>query len=232
LQNFSKTFSNFAQMLQTPEIEITRPERAICKDGTVQETGSIHEEETSTKRFGCQKWAKVVTCLVLLGSILFITLPSMQNTPRLVTIILKIWYTIAIPMSIFGYISITRHHPTSINIYCFYFGFNAFLSLCLSTVAIVMSIETWNQEKTKKCSTEMCMSHYKSLIVACANGIQILFWIFAIFVMKRFYVKHRNEYLQWKNDYRQDCHQSQYHHWAFKHQISRSNSSSSTNPLV
>jgi hypothetical protein len=221
-------------MHPNPEIEITRPERAICKDGAVQ-AGSIHEEEeedVSIKRFGCQKWAKVVTCLVLLGSILFITLPSMQNTPRLVTIVLKIWYTIAIPMSIFGYISIARHHPTSINIYCFYFGFNAFLSICLSTVAIIMSVETHKQERREKCLTAMCMSQHKSLILACANGVQILFWLFALLVIKRFYIRHRNEYLQWKHDYRQDCHHSQYHHWAFKHRIERSNSSSSANPLV
>ena len=221
---------------------ISSPERAVCKESGVsldslqdslQDSLEDCTEEQLTDFIGNgQRWAKVIACIILLGSILFLALPSMQDTPKLFTIVLKIWYALAIPMSIFGYVSIAGHHPSSINLYCFYFGFNALLSLGLSTVAIVISIENHMQDKPEKCETKMCMSQYSDLIIAGINGLQILFWLFAIVAMRRFYVRHRKQYLQWKTGYRQDCHQSHYHHWAFKHQINRSNSSASTNPLV
>ena len=185
------------------------------------ENGKDVQSHTDTSRT-----AILVTIFICFIGFLVFLVSSASSRDTLYTI-MRIDFGFGIAMCIFGVVAILRHHPLAIKIFASWFLFNAVLSLIACTVFLVGIInrmsnadQSWGQSSSSDFDT---VNHYKDLICAIVLTASCVFWLFAIYVLVRFYAAFRRDYMAWKEVYKQDTSNYQmdasFHQWRSRHAL-------------
>ena len=126
----------------------------------------------------------VVTAICIIGYFIFLALPSNMSGHG---IALKVYYTISLLVSIFGYYSIIMHNPRGILIYTVSFAISAILSLLLTGMVLARYLSTnMNSDSEDYCIFKSeCLA--KSIIFVLVSSLVVLFWIVSLLILAVFY---------------------------------------------
>lgn len=201
-------------------------EKQVIDDTAMAVPSANHNNRKDIRsRTDTPRTAILVTIFICFIGFLVFLVSSASSRDTLSTI-MRIDFGLGVAMCIFGFVAILRHHnPLAIKIFASWFLFNAVLSLIACTVFLVGIIQrmsnsdqSWGQGSSSDFDT---VNHYKDLICAIVLTASCVFWLFAIWVLWRFYAAFRRDYMAWKEEYKQDTSNYQmdasFHQWRSRH---------------
>ena len=154
----------------------------------------------------------IASVIALIGIIGGLALPLLKELNGLY-LVLKIYYTIASAMIIFGLVSISKYHNVGIHIY---FGFFTILALISSTVSAftvyVITQKMKNEGAECRPLVDDCMNSRDYFMLG-FNVLQILFFLTSWAFLLRFLIMFRKQFKVWEESYKNQGMDSNFHHW-------------------